>query len=79
MTKYVLNPPNIIPEKDDLNVLSDGFDFLKKGIYKNCCLTKKKIGSTILFLTSHTTLINVSILNVMFNCILRGINRCEQK
>ena len=71
-------PPNIIPEKDDLNVMSDGFDFLKKGIYKNCCPTKK-IGSTILFLTSHTTLINVSILNVMFNCILRGINRCEQK
>ena len=54
--------------------------FLNKGIYDNSCPTKKLalLYHLLQKMISHT-LRNVSILNVMFNCILRGINRCEQK
>lgn len=40
--KICVKPPNILPEKDDLNVMSDGFDFLKKGIYKKLLSNQKK-------------------------------------
>ena len=79
MTKYVLTPQYYLKKMTSM-YCQMVLIFLNKGIYDNSCPTKKLalLYHLLQKMISHT-LRNVSILNVMFNCILRGINRCEQK